>query len=231
VLVRTDPNAKKRQEGITYLLVDMKNTPGITVRPIITIDGHHEFNELFFDNVRIPVANRIGEENKGWTYAKYLLGHERGGVARVGLCKLRLRKTKEAAAQKMVNGRPLSEDPAFRARVAAIEVDLKALEMMQMRALADTSHAKAGKPDPVAPILKIRGSELQQATTELFTEVAGYDAMEFDIDFVAGRQGSAGGPEWALTVAPNQYWLRHTTISAGTNEIQRNVLAKSVLEL
>ncbi|TAL03594.1 MAG: pimeloyl-CoA dehydrogenase large subunit [Rhodospirillaceae bacterium] len=230
LLVRTDPTAKKRQQGITYLLVEM-NTPGITVRPIITIDGHHEFNEVFFDNVRIPVANRIGEENKGWDYAKYLLGHERGGVARVGLCKLRLQRTKEFASRINVDGRPLSENQSFRERITALEIDLKALEMLQLRALSDTSHARAGKPDPMAPILKIRGSELQQATTELQTEVAGYAAMEFDADFVGGGAKPLGGEDWALTVAPNQYWLRHTTISAGTNEIQRNVLAKSVLEL
>ena len=229
LLVRTDPNAK-RQMGITYLLMDMK-TPGVTVRPIITIDGHHEFNELILDDVRVPVANRLGEENRGWDYAKYLLSHERTAVARVGLCKLRVQRAKTLARRIIADDRPLSENPHFRERVAAIEVELKALEMLQMRVVADSSHVEAGKPDPMAPILKIRGSELQQATTALLLEMAGYDATEFDLGFLRGATDPVGGEDWAMTIAPNHYWLRHTTISAGTNEIQRNILAKSVLGL
>ncbi len=229
LLVRTDSTAK-RQQGITYLLMEMK-TPGVTVRPIISIDGHHEFNELFLDDVRIPVANRIGEENKGWDYAKYLLSHERTGVARVGLCKMRVQRAKQLAARIMVGDRPMSEELRFRERVAGLDVELKALEMLQMRVIAARTHADASKPDPMAPILKIRGSELQQATTELLLELAGYEAMEFDSEFLCGAPESSGGEDWALTVAPNHYWLRHTSISAGTNEIQRNILAKSVLGL
>ena len=229
LLVRTDSTAKK-QQGITYLLMDMK-TPGVTVRPIISIDGNHEFNEMFLDNVRVPVANRVGEENKGWDYAKYLLGHERSGVARVGLCKKRLQRAQELAAQITVGEKPLGEDQSFRERVAALDVSLKALEMLQMRVIAAAAHAEPGKPDPMAPILKIRGAELQQATTALLFEVAGYEAMELDLDFVTGTTESAGSDLWALTIAPNHYWFRHTSISAGTNEIQRNVLAKTVLGL
>jgi alkylation response protein AidB-like acyl-CoA dehydrogenase len=229
LLVRTDSTVK-RQQGITYLLMDMK-TPGVTVRPIISIDGHHEFNELFLDQVRIPIANRVGEENKGWGYAKYLLSHERTGVARVGLCKLRVKRAKELAARIIVGERPLSEEPRFRERVAGLDVELKALEMLQMRVIAARTHTEAGKPDPMAPILKIRGAELQQATTELLLELAAYEAMEFDIDFLTGAADTQGGEDWALTIAPNHYWLRHTSISAGTNEIQRNILAKSVLDL
>jgi alkylation response protein AidB-like acyl-CoA dehydrogenase len=229
LLARTDA-AAKRQQGITYLLMDM-TTPGITVRPIITIDGYHEFNEVFLDNVRIPVANRIGEENKGWDYAKYLLSHERSGVARVGLCKMRVLRARELATQITVGDHPLSEEPRFRERIAMLDVELKALELLQMRVIAASAHAEPGKPDPMAPILKIRGAELQQATTELLLEVAGYEAMEFDIDFLRGAPEPVGGKDWALTVAPNHYWLRHTSISAGTNEIQRNILAKSLLGL
>ena len=229
LLVRTDPEAKK-QTGITYLLMDMK-TPGVTVRPIITIDGHHEFNELILDDVRVPVANRLGEENRGWDYAKYLLSHERTAVARVGLCKLRVQRAKALAPRIIVDDRPLSENPHFMERVAGIEVELKSLEMLQMRVVAESSRADTGKPDPMAPILKIRGSELQQATTALLLEMAGYDAMEFDLDFLRGAVDTVGGEDWAMTIAPNHYWLRHTTISAGTNEIQRNILAKSVLGL
>src|SRR5580693_10016206 len=131
LLVRTDPAAKK-QAGITYLLMDMKS-PGITVRPITTIDGYHETNEMFLENVRISVANRIGEENKGWDYAKYLLGHERSGIARVGVSKMRVKRAKQLAARVIAGGRPLIEDEGFRERVAEIEVELKALEITQMR--------------------------------------------------------------------------------------------------
>lgn len=229
LLVRTDPDAKK-QAGISFVLLDM-STPGITVRPIISIDGHHEFNEVFFDDVRVPISNRIGEENKGWSYAKFLLGNERTGVARVGLCKMRVRRAKERAREIFINDQPLSEQQNFRERVASLEVELKALEMMQLRVIAQGKKTESGKPDPMAPILKVKGSELQQATTQLMIDVAGYDAMEFDHDFVSGAVDPAGGEDWALTAAANHYWLRHTSISGGTNEIQRNILAKSVLGL
>ncbi len=229
LLVRTDREAKP-QKGITYLLMDMK-TPGVTVRPIITIDGNHEFNEVFLDEVRIPVANRIGEENKGWDYAKFLLSNERTHVARVGLCKMRVQRARELAAQIIVGDHPLSEDLSFRSRVAALDVELKALEILQMRAVAKNSHARIGTPDLMAPILKIKGADLQQATSELLLEVVGNDAMEFDSEFLRGGPAPAGGEDWALTVAPNHFWLRHTSISAGTNEIQRNILAKTFLGL
>jgi alkylation response protein AidB-like acyl-CoA dehydrogenase len=230
LLVRTDPQTEKPQQGITYLLMDMA-TPGITLRPIITIDGHHEFNEMFLENVRIPVANRIGEENHGWSYAKHLLSHERSGVARTGLAKMRVGLAKELAAKIMVGGRPLAEDPAFRERLAVIEIELKALEMLQMRAIAQSAGVENGKPDPKTSILKIKGAEAQQMTTELLVEVAGYEALELDLDVLAGQAEPAGGEAWALTAAPNQFWIRHTSISGGTNEIQRNILAKSVLGL
>ena len=227
LLVRTNPEAKK-QEGITYLLMDM-NSPGITVRPIVTIDGHHETNEMFLENVRVPVSNRIGEENKGWNYAKYLLGNERSGIARVGISKLRVRRARELSARVMSGSRPLSEDPGFRERVAALEVELKALEMTQMRVVAEHSAASSGKPDPKSSILKMKGSELQQAATELLLEVAGYEALEFDSEFLRGAERTQGGEDWAGTIAPNHYFARHVSIVGGSNEIQRNILAKSVL--
>jgi alkylation response protein AidB-like acyl-CoA dehydrogenase len=229
VLVRTDPAAKK-QQGITYLLVDMK-TPGITIRPIITIDGHHETNEVFFDKVRVPVANRVGEENKGWDYAKYLLGHERSGIARVGISKFRVRRARELAKTVMSGGKPLAEDPRFRERVAEIEVELKALEITQMRLIAEIGKRHDGKPDPKSSILKMKGSQLQQASAELLLEVAGYHALEQDTDFLSGLKTQAEGDEWALTAAPNHYWARHVSIVGGSNEIQRNILAKTVLGL
>lgn len=228
LLVRTDPSAKK-QQGITFLLLDM-TTPGITVRPIVTLDGHHETNEMFLDNVRVPVSNIVGEENKGWDVAKFLLGSERGGIARVGLSKFRVRRAKQLAHQVLVGDGCLADEPRFRERVAAIEVELKALEMTQMRVIAD-SDKYGHTPDPRSSILKMKGSELQQAATELLMEVAGYNAMEFDQSFVTGERESQGIDDWALTIAPNYYWVRHVSIVGGSNEIQHNILAKTLLGL
>lgn len=230
LLVRTDPQASK-QQGITYLLMDMK-TPGITVRPIVTLDGHHETNEMFLENVRVPVENRLGDENKGWDYAKYLLGHERSGIARVGVSKMRVRRAKELATRVLSGGKPLSEDSGFRQRVAALEVELKALEITQLRLISASAHAASGKPDPKTSILKMKGSELQQAATQLLLEVAGYDAMEYDGAFLGGAsRAHPDDTDWALTLAPNHYWIRHVSIVGGSNEIQRNILAKQVLGL
>ena len=143
-LVRTDPNAPKQQQGISFLLIDMK-TPGITVRPIITMDGAHEVNEVWLENVKVPVENRIGEENKGWTYAKFLLGHERTNIAGVGASKRELQRLKDIARQEIKNGRPLIEDPLFAARIAQVEIDLMALEITNLRVLsAEAAEARAG---------------------------------------------------------------------------------------
>jgi alkylation response protein AidB-like acyl-CoA dehydrogenase len=230
LLVRTDPGAKK-QQGITYLLMDMK-TPGITVRPIVTIDGHHETNEMFLQDVRVPVANRIGEENKGWDYAKYLLGHERSGIARVGISKMRVQRAKELATRISSGGGTLAADPGFRQRVALLEIELKALEITQMRLIsASATSSASGKPDPKTSILKMKGSELQQAATQLLLETAGYEAMECDRAFLRGAAEPGSPQEWALTIAPNHYWARHVSIVGGSNEIQRNILAKTVLGL
>ena len=229
-LVRTDPAAKK-QQGITYLLLDMKS-PGITIRPIVTIDGNHETNEMFLDNVRVPVAHRVGEENKGWDYAKFLLGHERSGIARVGVSKYRIGRAKQLAARVNVNGRPLAEDARFRERVAAIEVELKALELTQLRVVAESMKAHTDKPDPKTSILKLKGSELQQVSAELLLEVAAYDALEFDREFLRGMTNeSASDRDWALTIAPNAYFARHVSIVGGSNEIQHNIVAKAILGL
>jgi pimeloyl-CoA dehydrogenase large subunit len=229
VLARTDPGARK-QQGISYLLMDMKS-PGITIRPIVTIDGHHETNEMFLDQVRVPVANLVGEENKGWDYAKYLLGHERSGIARVGVSKMRVRRARQLAGQVMSGGRPLIDDERFRERVAEIEVELKALEITQMRLIADIGKRQDGKPDPKSSILKMKGSQLQQASAELLLEVGGYSALEFDPAFVAGSRTEVEGDDWAMALAPNHYWARHVSIVGGSNEIQRNIVAKTVLGL
>ena len=229
LLVRTDPQARP-QRGITYLLMDMKS-PGITVRPIITLDGHHETNEMFLENVRVPVSNRLGEENKGWDYAKYLLGHERSGIARVGVSKMRVRRARQLAERIRIGEHSLAEEAHFRERVAALEIELKALEITQMRVIAESARASSAKPDPKTSILKLKGSELQQAATELLLELAGYEALEFDREFVRGLRDADDELDWARAIAPNHYWIRHVSIVGGSNEIQRNILAKAVLGL
>src|SRR3954454_20536593 len=177
-LVRTDP-AAKQQEGISFLLIDMK-TPGITVRPIVTMDGGQEVNEVFFDNVEVPAENLVGQENKGWDYAKFLLGNERTGIARVGVSKERIRRIKELAAKVESAGRPMIQDEKFREKLAAVEIELKALELTQLRVVADEGKHGKGKPNPAFSVLKIKGSEIQQATTELLMEVIGPFAAPFD---------------------------------------------------
>jgi pimeloyl-CoA dehydrogenase large subunit len=228
-LVRTDPAAKK-QEGISFLLIDMK-TPGITVRPIQTIDGGREVNEVFFDDVRVPVENRVGEENRGWDYAKFLLGNERFGIARVGVSKERIRRIKELAALTQDGGRPLIEDPRFRQKVAAVEVELKALEMTQLRVVAAERNRAPGKPDPASSILKIKGSEIQQATTELLMDVVGPYALPYQPEPDEGWNEPPIGPEWAGPVAPTYFNWRKISIYGGSNEIQKNIIAKAILGL
>jgi pimeloyl-CoA dehydrogenase large subunit len=229
-LVRTDPAAKK-QEGISFLLIDMK-TPGITVRPIVTIDGGREVNEVFFDDVRVPAENLVGQENKGWDYAKYLLGHERTGIARVGVSKERIRRIKELAALERAGDRPLIEDERFREKLAAVEVELKALEMTQLRVVANERKREKGKPDPASSILKIKGSEIQQATTELLMEVVGPYAMPYQPERdEEGWNEPPVGPDWAGTVAPTYFNWRKISIYGGSNEIQKNIIAKAFLGL
>ena len=230
-LVRTDQQAKK-QEGISFLLIDMK-TPGITVRPIITIEGGHEVNEVFFDDVKVPAENLVVQENKGWDYAKYLLGRERTGIARVGLSKERIRRIKELAAMERAGDKPLIEDERFREKLAAVEVELKALEMTQLRVVAAERHRTDNKPDPASSILKIKGSEIQQATTELLLEVVGPYAMPYQPEREDDERWNEPpiGPEWAGPVAPTYFNWRKTTIYGGTNEIQKNIIAKAILGL
>jgi pimeloyl-CoA dehydrogenase large subunit len=230
-LVRTDPAAKK-QEGISFLLIDMK-TPGITVRPIITIEGGHEVNEVFFDDVKVPAENLVGKENKGWDYAKYLLGRERTGIARVGLSKERIRRIRELAAVERDGERPVIEDERFREKLAAVEVELKALEMTQLRVVAAERHRTDNKPDPASSILKIKGSEIQQATTELLLEVVGPYALPYQPEHEDEERWNEPpiGPDWGGPVAPTYFNWRKTTIYGGTNEIQKNIIAKAILGL
>jgi pimeloyl-CoA dehydrogenase large subunit len=229
-LVRTDPKAPKKQLGISYLMIDMRS-PGITIRPIITLDGTRDVNEVFFDNVEVPVENLVGEENRGWDCAKYLLGNERTGIARVGLSKMRVARIKELARLVPAGDGSLMDDERFREKVAAVEVELKALEMTQLRVISqERSAGGGGKPNPASSILKIKGSELQQATTELLMEVAGPLALPYvpqDPDL--GHNEPPIGEPWALPTAPGYFNNRKVSIYGGTNEIQRNIIAKAVL--
>jgi len=227
-LARTSMTAKK-QEGISFLLIDMRS-PGITVRPIQTIDGGHEVNEVFFDDVRVPVENRVGEENRGWDYAKFLLGNERVGIARVGVSKERLRRIRELAAIERAGDVPLIENPRFREKLAAVEVELKALEITQLRVVAAERNRAGAKPDPASSILKIKGSELQQATTELLMEVVGPFALPYAPE-EDRRNEPPVGPDWAASVAPTYFNWRKISIYGGSNEIQKNIIAKAILGL
>jgi pimeloyl-CoA dehydrogenase large subunit len=229
-LVRTDAAAKK-QEGISFLLIDMK-TPGITVRPIQTIDGGHEVNEVFFDDVKVPAENLVGVENKGWDCAKFLLGNERSGIARVGASKARLRRLKELAALEQANGKPLMADDRFRAKLAALEVELKALEMTELRVVA-AERAHSNKPDPASSILKIKGTEIQQAITQLALEIAGPYALPDQVPHDESDRWNEPpvGPEWAGPTAPQYFNYRKTSIYGGSNEIQKNIIAKAILGL
>jgi alkylation response protein AidB-like acyl-CoA dehydrogenase len=227
LLARTDWEAKK-QQGISFLLIDMKS-PGITVRPTITIDGAHEVNEVFLDDVEVPVENLVGEENKGWDYAKFLLSNERTSIARVGVSKMRIARAKRLARQVPAGEGTLWDDPEFRKRVARLEVQVKALEITQLRVVAAVRE-NADKPDPNSSILKIKGSELQQATTGLLKDIAGPFAMPL-VEDRDGRNEPPDGPDWAAFTAPAFFNTRKVSIYGGTNEVQRNIIAKAFLGL
>lgn len=219
-LVRTDPNAPKKQAGISLLLFDV-NTPGVTIRPIKLIDGHHEVNEVFFENVRVPADQLVGEENMGWTYAKFLLGNERTGITGVGRTKVRLAVAKKYAAQTKVAGGTLLADPVFAARVAELENELLALELTLLRVVANSSE---GRPNPASSVLKLRGTELQQAATELLLDVAGPDALPVGATDI-------GSPDWAQRTGPGYLNYRKTTIYGGSSEVQRTIIASTILGL
>ena len=222
-LVRTDASVAKRQEGISFLLIDMK-TPGITVRPLILMDGGHEVNEVFFDDVKVPLANLVHEENKGWTVAKYLLGHERMGSARVGASRRELVALRELAASERKNGRPLLDDPRFRDRLSRVEIELTALELTAMRFL-DKMRKTGQPPGADVSMLKIKGTEIQQGITELMMQALGPGAQPF-----VAIEGGAVDP-FASRLAPRYFNYRKTSIYAGSNEIQRNIIAKMTLGL
>ena len=229
-LVRTSSDVARRQEGISFLLIDM-STPGVTVTPIITIEGDHEVNEVHFDNVNVPVENLVGEEGKGWTYGKVLLQHERTGTAGVARTNYRLQRLREQAGRSIRGAAPLVEDRNFMRKLAATEVELKALEFTELRTLAAVASGKA--PGPESSILKMKGTELQQATDALYVEAAGYYALpyvpdQYALDFPDEDRVGDG----AETSTSLRYFnFRKASIYGGSNEIQKNIIAKHVLGL
>lgn len=227
-LVRTSA-AGKPQEGISFLLMDM-DTPGLSVRPIKTLDQGADVNEVFLDNVRVPVANLVGEENRGWTIAKYLLGHERTNIAGIGMCKRLLRRAKEIAAVERHRGKPLHDDARFRDRLAALEIEVLAHEWSLMRLI---SLEQSGKDMGAEPsMLKIRGSEIQQRLGELLMDAAGPDAMPYVADWLEDGSGLLDARSAHFSGVAAQYFdLRKVSIYGGTNEVQKNLIARALTGL
>ncbi|MBD8608607.1 acyl-CoA dehydrogenase family protein [Aeromicrobium sp. CFBP 8757] len=219
-LVRTDPDVKK-QAGISFLLIDM-TSPGLTVRPIELIDGGHEVNEVFFDDVRVPVENLVGEENKGWDYAKFLLGNERVGVAPVGSTKRTLAQAKEYAKTAGPGGTSLLDDPLVAAQIVDLENDLLALELTALRVVANSAD---GKPHPASSVLKLQGTVLQQAVTELWVDLAGPNAL------ATGAGDGSDVPDLARVATTNYLNYRKASIYGGSNEVQRQIIAGTILGL
>ncbi|MCF8467551.1 MAG: acyl-CoA dehydrogenase family protein [Sneathiella sp.] len=227
-LVRTDSSAKQ-QEGISFLLIDMK-TPGITVKPIYGIDKENTLNEVFFEDVRVPIENRIGEENKGWTYAKFLLGNERTGIARVARSKRQIVRLREIAAAERSGGKPLTEDQDFINKLTRLEIDLMALEYTELRYLSMIAKGKKLTAEP--SLLKIKGTEIQQRLTELLVESLGMYGAPYEPERAyEGRNETPVGPDYANGPMAEHLYLRAATIYGGSNEIQRNIVSKMVLGL
>jgi alkylation response protein AidB-like acyl-CoA dehydrogenase len=227
-LVRTDRDAKK-QEGISFLLIDMKS-PGVEVRPIITLDGEHEVNEVFFTDVRVPVENLVGEENRGWTCAKYLLTYERTNIAGVGFSVAALEHLKHVAAKQTKNGKPLAEDPLFALRMARVEIELENMKTTNLRVIAAVHGG--GAPGAESSMLKIRGTEIRQEISSLTRRAMGPYAQPFVAE--ALEEGFAGphvGPDYAANAASQYFNYRKLSIFGGSNEIQKNIISKMILGL
>lgn len=221
ILARTDPDAPRQQQGISFLMVDM-SLPGVEVRPIITIEGDHHVNEVWFNDVEVPADMLVGEENKGWTYAKYLLGNERVGIANVGQNKAEMRLLRAIALKELRGGKPLIDDPVFSTKLADLEADFAALELTNLRMLS--SIKPGGDSAALAPFLKLRGSEIQQRINELAMEAAGPRAA---------RWGDADREEAAIDRYGTHGWLlsRAYTIFGGSSEVMKNIVAKQTLAL
>ncbi|PCI60965.1 MAG: pimeloyl-CoA dehydrogenase large subunit [Kordiimonadales bacterium] len=228
-LVRTDPNAPKKQMGISFILIRM-DAPGVEVRPIITLDGAHEVNEVWFTDVKVPAGDLVGEENKGWDYAKFLLQNERIGIAGVGVSKNEINALRRIATAEIKNGKPLLEDPAFKMKLAEIEIELRALDITNKRMLVETE--RGTDPGPVSSMLKIRGSEVAQRIYELKMEASGLYALPFQPN--AGQEGwndELVGTMDTSRSAPVYLNTRKISIFGGSNEIQRTIISKMVLGL
>lgn len=222
-LVRTDPNASKPQEGISFLLIDMAS-PGLTVRPIRMLEGGTDLNECYLDNVRVPVENLVGELHKGWSYGKYLLGHERTGIAGIGSCKQQLARARQLAQQQ-----GLGDDPVLQARLAQFDVELMALEFTALRLLS--AHQQSRTPGVEASMLKVRGTELRQAIFEALLDIAGPDAVPFSLDAQnLEHLDEAVTDPTLVALAANCLDARKLTIYGGTNEVQRNLIARATLD-
>ena len=227
-LVRTDREAKK-QEGISFLLVDM-TSPGVQLRPIVTLDGDHEVNEVFFTDVRVPVGNLVGEENKGWNCAKYLLTYERTNLAGVGFGVAALERLKQVAARQRKNGRPLADDPAFAARMARVEIELENMKTTNLRVIAAV--AGGGVPGAESSMLKIRGTEIRQEISSLLRRALGPYALPFIAEALEdGWDGAPVGPAEAAPAAAQYFNYRKLSIYGGSNEVQRNIISKMILGL
>lgn len=221
-LVRTDPNAAKPQEGISFVLIDMAS-PGVTVKPIRMLEGGADLNEVFLDNVRVPVENLVGELHKGWSCAKYLLGHERTGIAGIGSCKQQLARARSLAA-----AQGLERDPLLAARLAQFDIELLALEVTALRLLSPGQRSVV--PQVEASMLKVRGTELRQAIYETLLEIGGPQALAFSAEaqFLDGA-GELPAPVELGTLAANCLDARKLSIYGGSNEVQRNLIAQAVL--
>jgi len=227
-LVRTSTEGK-RQAGISFLLIDMKS-PGIEVRPIILMNGEHEVNEVFFTDVKVPIKNLVGEENKGWTYAKYLLTHERTGTAGVGFSTAALAHLKTIAATQQKSGRPLNEDPYFAARMARVEIDLEAMKTTNLRVLTEADSGAA--PGPESSMLKVKGTIIRQEINDLARRSLGPYALPFISEALEeGFNEAPIGPDYANPLAAEYFNNRKLSIYAGSNEIQRSIISKTKLGL
>ena len=225
-LVRTE-TTKIKQEGISFLLIDMQS-PGIEIKPIITLDGTNEVNIVYFDNVEVPSGNLIGEEGQGWNMAKFLLMHERTGIAGIAALKRELKRLKEISSTIIVGGETLLDDQNYKNKLEKAEIELSATEFTELRVLSAISSGES--PGPESSILKIKGTELQQTVSELFIEMLGYYAHPFFGDGHFGSNKSVG-PDYAGPVMPSYLNLRKASIYGGSNEIQRNVISKAILGL
>jgi alkylation response protein AidB-like acyl-CoA dehydrogenase len=227
-LVRTSKEGKP-QEGISFLLIDM-DSPGVEVRPIVLIDGEAEVNEVWLSDVKVPVENLVGEENKGWTYAKYLLTHERTNIAGVGFARAGLENLKRIAGLEQSGGKPLIQNPFFAAKMAQVEIDLMAMATTNLRTIAAAAQGQA--PGAESSMLKIKGTVIRQEINALTRQAAGPYAMPFVSEALdEGSNVAPVGPDYAMPATQAYFNNRKLSIYGGSNEVQRQIISKAILEL